>query len=394
MTRRLSDDARLLRRTALRAGFQSALAVAVTVAVLCGVSVLVVLRSQHADENTLLESAIARADDVSDPPSGTWLVIARGGNVAATPGLPPGLPDEQALAAGDATGTDDVHIGDREYRVLTERRGDEVVQAILDLRSAHQERERLLRALLITGLLGLLLAGVTGAWLGRRAAQPLTQALALQRRFVADAGHELRTPLTLLSTRAQLLRRHLGDARVAKAEADELVADARQLTEILEDLLLAADPREAEPVRLVDLADLARAVVSAAQPEATAQGVRLTVSAEGEVTIHGSAAALRRALNALLDNAIRHARGAVTVSVRAGREVIAEVADDGPGIDPALIPSLFTRFATGTTEDDRPRRRYGLGLALVSEIAARHGGSVSARNAEPAGAVFRLTLPH
>jgi signal transduction histidine kinase len=241
-------------------------------------------------------------------------------------------------------------------------------------------------------VLGLLLAGVTGAWLGRRAAVPLTQALALQRRFVADAGHELRTPLTLLSTRAQLLQRHLADSP-AKSEVDELVADARHLTGILEDLLLAADPREQEPDRSVDLAALARQAVAAAQPEAAGREVRLSVHADGEQVVGGSAAGLRRALTSLLDNGIRHARSEVTVSVAGGRDVVVEVADDGPGIDPALMPALFTRFSGGAPEQDAPRRRYGLGLSLVSEIAARHGGAVSARNSATGGAVLRLTLP-
>jgi two-component system OmpR family sensor kinase len=170
--RALSADAQLIRRTAFRAGLQSALAVALTVVVLCGVAVLVLLRSQHSQQSSLLDSTIARADDVSDPPADMWLVIQHGAQRSVSPGLPDGLPDERALAAtavDGATRAEDVHAGPREYRVTTQRRGDEVVQGILDLRSAHEERDRMLQALLVTGLVGLLLAGTAGAWLGRRA---------------------------------------------------------------------------------------------------------------------------------------------------------------------------------------------------------------------------------
>jgi signal transduction histidine kinase len=96
-------------------------------------------------------------------------------------------------------------------------------------------------------------------------------------------------------------------------------------------------------------------------------------------------------LTALLDNAVRHAASTVTVSVRrVGSDAVVQVADDGPGVDSEFLPHLFDRFAsTGVAG----QRRYGLGLALVGEIAARHGGSVSAANAATGGAVLRLTVP-
>ena len=389
MKRTDSPDARLVRRTMLRVALQSALGVAITVALLCAVAILVVLRSQQDQQASLLDTTIQRADDVTDPPAGVWLVVLRDGVMSASAGLPAGLPDERALRQGTA-GTEDFRVRGREYRVRTERHDDEVVQAILDLRSAHEERDRLLQALLIAGAAGLVLAALAGAWVGRRSVTPLVAALALQRRFVADAGHELRTPLTLLSTRAQLLRRRLRNSPL-ESDVDGLVEDARQLTAILEDLLLAADPRETVPRVPVDLVVLVRRALGAAEPAAREAGVRLEV--EGEpIEVLGYEAGLRRAVNALLDNGIRHARGAVRVTVsRHGHNARIEVVDDGPGIDAAVLPTLFTRFAG--TPDRGARRRYGLGLALVSEIAARHGGSVSADNPPGGGAAVSLSLP-
>jgi two-component system OmpR family sensor kinase len=394
-----SPDDRLLRRTAMRMGLQSALVVAVAVMVLCGVAVLEVLRDQHADQANLLATTIARADDANDPPEGVWLVLQRGSQRTVGVGIPSGLPstDDLAATAADGVARDrDVHLSGAEYAVRTQKRGDTVVQAIMDLRAAHAERGRLLRVLLATGLAGLVLAGVAGAWLGRRAVTPLAEALAMQRRFVADAGHELRTPLTLLSTRAQLLRRRARSAGPATLESDvdDLVADAAQLTDLLEDLLLAADPRQEVPRQLVKLTALVRQVVTAAEPAAAERGVRLLV--EGEpVTVTGYEAGLRRALIALLDNGIRHARSTLRIVVgSSGRQVRVDFADDGPGIDPAIMPTMFRRFASGAQErSPGPRRRYGLGLSLVSDIAARHGGSVSAGNGEEGGAILRLLLP-
>ena len=104
---------------------------------------------------------------------------------------------------------------------------------------------------------------------------------------------------------------------------------------------------------------------------------------------------MRRAVTALLDNAIRHAASEVRVTTSAvGGEVVVDVADDGPGIAPELASTVFTRFATSRDEDSPGgRRRYGLGLALVSDIAARHGGSVSVLDNGHPGATMRIRLP-
>jgi signal transduction histidine kinase len=484
---RADAEVRQLRRTAARLGLQTAAAVAAIVALLTAVAVRVVLSSQHAAADALLVTTVERADsDVSDPPAGVWLTIQDGQRLQSTAGLPAGLPDRAALAAVARTGVlqdGDVLRGGIRYHVRTQRRGATTVQAVLDLKSNHVERDRLVAALLASGGLGLVLAGSLGGWLGRRTVRPLAAALALQRRFVADASHELRTPLTLLSTRAQLLRRRLAEAgsgaqpgagqsgpeqsgagqsgagqpgagqpgggqpgggqpaggdepgggqsgggeesgggqsdagpagagqregqpdgagAIATAPAgppvdvglalDGVVADANRLAAILDDLLLAADPRADPPAGTVDLAALVAEVVAAAAPVAAESGVAVRGPAQPTAApVTGSAAALGRALTALVDNAVRHARSTVTVVVEAGRrETAVEVCDDGPGVDPAALPRMFARFSPAPPPSGR---RYGLGLALVGDTAARHGGRVSARNLPTGGAAVRLTLP-
>jgi signal transduction histidine kinase len=88
---------------------------------------------------------------------------------------------------------------------------------------------------------------------------------------------------------------------------------------------------------------------------------------------------------------VRHAESTVIVTVgRTGPEIVVEIADDGAGVAPEILPHLFERFAS---TGQAGQRRYGLGLALVVEIAVQHGGGVSADNAVGGGAVLRLTLP-
>jgi signal transduction histidine kinase len=181
---------------------------------------------------------------------------------------------------------------------------------------------------------------------------------------------------------------------------DGVVEDADHLAVILDDLLLAADTRGGQAIELVDVVVLAAQVIAASTPSAAERGISITGRPEqASALVEGSKGGLRRALTALVDNAIQHASSAVTVTInRAGGNVDVEVADDGPGIDPSMLPHLFERF-TSTRKDRternqvRLRRHYGIGLALVSEIANRHRGSVTARNGEHGGASMRLNIP-
>ncbi len=396
-------DTVLVRRAARRLGLQAAGAAAGVIALLVAITVVVLVREQSTTEAARLTATISQADDVTDPPAGMWLTIRAGGHTESTSGLPAGLPLVDALdqvAAGGSAELTAVTLNGHDYLVGTAARTTRggpprQVQAVLDRGPDEAQLASLVRALLIGGGGALPLTVAVGTWLGRRAVRPLQSALAMQRRFVADASHELRTPLTLLSTRAQMLRRRVrrtGEAVDWQDDVDGLVGDADQLRTILEDLLLAADPRTVA-WEDVDVVVVAAEVAVAAGSAAADAHVTIRTAGEASAVVAGSAVALRRALLATVDNAIRYAVSTVEVAVRhEGRRVVVRVSDDGPGIDAAMLPHLFQRFAT-TGDNGLGPRRYGLGLALVSEVAERHGGAVSAENAPGGGAVVRIELP-
>jgi len=234
--------------------------------------------------------------------------------------------------------------------------------------------------------------------------RPLAQALGLQRAFIADASHELRTPLTLLSTRAQVLELNLqSNARQAAVPWASVLADARgvvqdvgRLGEVVEDLLLAADPRRQQPHEAVDLGRLVEEVVASAAAHAQSAGVRLVATnGSGPVPclVLGAAPALRRALLALVDNAVDHSSGGGQVRLatrRERREVIVSVSDTGPGLGGQAAKDVLRRFHSGG--QGAGRAHYGLGLALTHDVANRHGGQLRLA-ASPVGAVFELVLP-
>jgi signal transduction histidine kinase len=401
MSGRPIGDEVLVRRAARGVAVQVAALVAVAMLLLVALVTFVVVRGQAGAADDLLRSAVATADDVGDPPAGTWLAITGPAGTTVTPGLPDELLPELAAMRGGATQSVRLTTVENddggEYRIATGIHKGEPVQAVLNLATAHQERVRLLQAMGLASALGLLFAGLLGVLIGRRAVRPLAQALTLQRAFVADAGHELRTPLTLLSTRAQVLDRTLRRSSSSDEilrDSGGVVQDAKRLGEVVDDLLAAADPRGAEGHEPVDLARIAADVADSAGAHAEQAGVWLRWRAdEGSLLVLGSASAIRRATIALVDNAIDHTPrdGEVRIAVRRDRrDVILAVSDTGPGIGPEQAQRVLRRFDTGGHRAGRAH--YGLGLALTHDVANRHGGQLRLAPAE-AGATFELVLP-
>ncbi len=391
-----------------RAARDVALLIAAAVALVLGaVGVVVVLVGDAQESRTAQDASRAvweSADDVDDPAPGTWLVVAGPDGTVVTPGAPDAVRrlDPAALPDGPSEAGPD----QRGFAVWTGDRPIGRVSAAYDMGPLELRERRVRVSVLVSVVLGAVGAAGVGAAVARRAVRPLGAALALQRRFVADASHELRTPLSVVLTRAQLLRRRAGPGldSASREELDQLVADARAMADVVDDLLLAAQLEDAErPHGPVDVGVLAGQVVTSLQPLAADLGLRLRLQAPpggGPVVVQGTATALRRALTALVDNALRHGpRGSEVVlqvlpepaGPAPARDVCLVVTDEGPGLDPEQLGPLLERFARGTTQGDG--RRFGLGLALVDEVARAHHGQLSVARAHGGGAAFTLRLP-
>ena len=110
--------------------------------------------------------------------------------------------------------------------------------------------------------------------------------------------------------------------------------------------------------------------------------------------VAGSRTQVGRLVANLLDNAQRHARSAVTVSVRrAGERAVVEVADDGEGVPEDDRERVFERFVRLDAARSRDDGGAGLGLAIARDVAVRHGGTLTVREATAGGALFELRLP-
>ncbi|GAA1001346.1 sensor histidine kinase [Subtercola frigoramans] len=395
-----------LRRAALRLALQfTALIVVVFIAVGALLYFIVSTSQSESNQRTLIDAGHSLS---TDDGSGVLMAIYAGGRLQVSRDMPAGLPDTDAISQVATEGgvvQNQVSNDGHTYTVRTakDEDGDRVIQVAIDQRENQEELQRLLLALVIAGVVASAAAGVISALMARRSMRPLAEALALQRRFVADASHELRTPLTLLSTRAQLLKRTLhnapsGDGPATSAAVDEIVQDSRMLSEILEDLLIAADPRETTEQQPLNLVEAGTNAIAALQADAAGRGIALTItSSQATITVAGTAVSIHRLFTALVSNALDHAESAVKVTIAVqAKDAVVTVTDDGPGFGSEISDRAFERFASSrekTSGDEQPRH-YGLGLALVADVAARHGGSVSIEPAVPgSGATVSVRFP-
>lgn len=227
----------------------------------------------------------------------------------------------------------------------------------------------------------------------------LQRALTRQRAFVADAGHELRTPIATLRTELELARRG-GRTRAELVDAVEHAAtETDRLGELTEALLLLAradEPGMAAFVRQdVRLDQVVQHACDVAAVAAVARKVTIERTA-APVTVTGDANLLTRAIENLLENAVRHTAPGTTVDVRVllvGTAAQVVVADRGPGLPPEFLPHAFERFRRADDARSRAEGGHGLGLAIVLAIMEAHGGTATIANRPDGGAEVTLSLP-
>ncbi|GAB4208081.1 MAG: ATP-binding protein [Sandaracinaceae bacterium] len=218
-----------------------------------------------------------------------------------------------------------------------------------------------------------------------------------QERLVSDAAHELRTPLATMKAAIEVTLRRERSAPELRETLEHVREEVDRLTSLSSALLDLASLRAREPERVdFDLVETARKAVAGARGAAESSEVSLAVELPDTLGVRGSPREVRQALDNLLANALAHtpARSTITLSIeRRGAKARVVVRDAGSGIAPSERELVFEPFHRGASRDPAKHPRgQGLGLAIVRDVAVRHGGAAYVVDEPGPGAAIAFEL--
>jgi two-component system sensor histidine kinase TctE len=261
-------------------------------------------------------------------------------------------------------------LGDRAHRSVTTLLPIELTQAPLEVHSLAEAVNQMLAA--------------------------VRRSLGQEKRFINDAAHQLRTPLAGLISQTELALTELAkierDPQALQERLTKVHAGAKRSAHLVHQLLALARTEADITPQPLDMAALAREVAREWTPRAITAGIDLGYEGADDLITQGEKLLLREAISNLIDNALHYAGRGATVTLRVQRQdghAVVEVEDNGPGLAEADTQRVFERFWRAS---ELPGG-CGLGLAIVQEIALRHGGSAEVLHVAPQGLCIRLGLP-
>jgi signal transduction histidine kinase len=214
-------------------------------------------------------------------------------------------------------------------------------------------------------------------------AERIARMLTAERRLAADASHQLRTPLTALSMRLEEIIA-TDDHETVKEEASIALGQAERLTDVVQRLLTnSRDPRSGSAVAF-DLDEVIKQQLEEWRPAYGGEHRPISRSGTTGLRAVGTPGAVAQVLATLIENALMHGAGSVVIHTRVtGNQAVAEVTDEGQGVQPDLGARVFERTVSG-------RNSTGLGLAVARDLAEADGGRLELLQQRPP--VFALFL--
>jgi PAS domain S-box-containing protein len=235
----------------------------------------------------------------------------------------------------------------------------------------------------------------------RRLAADLSETDRRKNEFLATLAHELRNPLAPMSNMLEVVKRANGDGDTLKRAHDTIERQLAQMVRLVDDLLdlnrITHDRLELRRSE-VELSPVIQQAVEVARPLIDGAGHNLLVELPAEpIYLNADRARLAQVFGNLLNNSSKYTspNGQISLSARrAGDEVLVSVKDDGAGIPPDKLDSIFDMFMQVDRSAQRSQDGLGIGLTLVKRLAEMHGGSVEASSrGEGQGSEFVVRLP-
>lgn len=222
--------------------------------------------------------------------------------------------------------------------------------------------------------------------------QQVARSLDMQRSFVADVSHELRTPLTTIRGNLALLSRRPPIPPEEQIDImNDMVDESERLIRLVNDLLILARADAGRHLKSepIDVKALIEDVCRQAKQLAPTRTI-LHVTPPG-IAVLADRDALKQTLLVLVDNALKHTPGNVTIATRVQDHLVAiDVRDTGPGMDKETCAHLFERFHRGS---NRSSTGFGLGLAIAKALVEAQQGTIAVRSEVETGSVFTINLP-
>jgi len=316
-----------------------------------------------------------------------------------------------------------------------------IIQVALSMENTINAQRRLLIILILAGPLLLLLTGIGGSFIIRRALRPVKSVMhAAQkisaddlsmriesggrrdeigelvetfnrmiarldgsvqriRRFSADVSHELRTPLTIIRGEVEVILRRERSKKEYREILGSILEETQQMENIIDDLLLLSRVRSVQKKMIMEefpLHESVDRVVRKYIPAVSGKGISIKPADTIPVTITGKRTLIERMISNVIDNAIRYTRsgGYIDVTLRKGEEAVELiVSDTGIGIPEEALPSIFDRFYVVDKSRSKENGGTGLGLAIVKWIADTHNIRIRVDSRPERGTTFTFIFP-
>ena len=360
--------------------------------------------ADDADEGGI---AILNRSYVASNPQLIYLWRHADGKAAGTEGLYASYPayfDDIPFDPGDLDRAYEVRAGGHVYRGINYAMGSggiaegEVsdrayVQVLVNVDSEMALLEHFTRVLVVYLAVAVAVAAAVSFLLSRRTVKPIVASMNRQTEFVQNASHELRTPLAVIKAECEYALSDNASEEDMLEALSSIDEQTDKMTKLVTALLTLSRTEQGDKRYKLEDTNLSELVKKTCADFVPTKNITLTADIEDDIIIPAQAQLISLMLENLLSNAVKYGRdgGHIEVRLKKDNGIVLSVKDDGIGIKEEDLPKIWSRFYRA--DESRSRESgFGLGLSLVSQIAALHGGKVSASSVYGEGSEFTVTF--